>query len=153
MAQLVLDWMKAQPIPRSLAATTATAPHRLLGWPGVRHSPLDPEGFEWEEYQEIGRVLDRRPPAGLAEAWQRNYNSGFAWSMVTTGYWDVPEDSQWGRAEEAAWPGQLIETTTTNWTNTSTTNMRGEPTNRSTIANMRGKWRHKPRWPQQLAPP
>ena len=68
-------------------------------------------------------------------------------------YIDVPEDAQWGRAEEAAWPGQLIETTTTNCTNPSTTNMRGEPTNRSTIANMRGKWRHKPRWPQQKAPP
>ena len=109
LAQLVLDWMKDQPIPRSLAATTATAPHRLLGWPGVRHSPLDPEGFEWEEYQEIGRVLhctnniqidennitslvtrlyyhrSDRPPAGLADAWQRNYNSGnFEWYEMYT---------------------------------------------------------------------
>ena len=84
LAQLVLDWMNDQPIPRSLAATTATAPHRLLGWPGVRHSPLDPEGFEWEEYQEIGRVLDRRPPAGLAEAWQGIYNSGFTWYEMYT---------------------------------------------------------------------
>ena len=57
LAQLVLDWMKDQPIPRSLAATTDAAPHRLLGWPGVRHSPLDPEGLEWEEYQEIGMSL------------------------------------------------------------------------------------------------
>ena len=93
LAQLVIEWTKAQPIPRSLAPTTATAPHRLLGWPGVRHSPLDPEGFEWEEYQEIGRVLHcknkiqidenkiqsfkqrlyyqwaNQPPAGLEEAW------------------------------------------------------------------------------------
>ena len=109
LAQLVLDWMNDQPIPRSLAATTATAPHRLLGWPGVRHSPLDPEGFEWEEYQEIGRVLhctnniqidenkitslvtrlyyhrNDRPPAGLADAWQRNYNSGnFEWYEMYT---------------------------------------------------------------------
>ena len=50
-------------------------------------------------------------------------------------YIDVPEDAQWGRAEEAAWPGQLIETTTTNCTNPSTTNMR------------------QPRWRQQKAPP
>ena len=109
LAQLVIEWTKAQPIPRSLAPTTATAPHRLLGWPGVRHSPLDPEGFEWEEYQEVGRVLHctnsiqidenkitslvtrmyyrwgDRPPAGLAEAWQRNYNSGFAWYEMYTG--------------------------------------------------------------------
>ena len=111
LAKLVIEWTKAQPIPRSLAPTTATAPHRhrLLGWPGVRHSPLDPEGFEWEEYQEIGRVLHcnnniqideskitslvtrlyyhrgNRPPAGLAEAWPRNYNSGnFAWYEMYT---------------------------------------------------------------------
>ena len=109
LAQFVLDWMKDQPIPRSLAATTATAHHRLLGWPGVRHSPLDPEGFEWEEYQEIGRVLhctnniqidenkitslvtrlyhhrSDRPPAGLADAWQRNCNSGnFEWYEMYT---------------------------------------------------------------------
>ena len=72
----------------------------------------DPEGFEWEEYQERPEgQRDRRPLAGLAEAWQRNYNSGSAWSMVTAGYW--------GRAEEAA-------------TITSTTNMGGEPTNTST---------------------
>ena len=80
---------------------------------------------------------------------------------VTPGYWDVPEDFQWGEAEEAARPGTLIETTTTNSTNTSTTNMRGELTNTSTTTTTTTRvqpcrpkrGRHSPRWTRQLQPP
>ena len=91
---------------------------------------------------------------------------------VTPGYWDVPEDSCWGSAEEAAWPGPLIaeeaawpgpliETTTTNSTNTSTTNMRGELTNTGTTTTTTtrvqhcrpNRGRHSSRWGRQLQPP
>ena len=85
------------------------------------------------EHDWLRCATSKAPPARRHQQW-----------YGTPGYWDVPEDFQWGKVEEAAWPEP--------------TNMRGELTNTSTTATTTTRvqpWRPKRgrrRWSRQLQP-